>query len=110
MTAQIINIADYLPRPHLRLRWHALASRQWRLVNAADVTEVWATIEPYGDGKRHGRGIFARPTVKATCTHPDLRGGEAPWVMASTVQQAKRRIMGYISAHADGPFIISEAS
>lgn len=79
MTATIIPFPG---AQRARLVWQRRADRAWELVDQAGA--VWATIEPYGDGERHGRGMFALPTVKAIA-------GDY-WCLASCVSQGKRRI------------------
>jgi hypothetical protein len=98
------TIAEVASQP-TRLMWQRIASRHWQLVEVDNPESVWARVEPYGNGQRRGRGMFAQPTAKALCLHPDMpsRHGEQHWSMASTVASAKRDIVEYISRHSNAP-------
>lgn len=85
MTATIIPFPG---AQRARLVWQRRGDRAWHLVDQGGA--VLASIEPYGDGKRCGRGMFALPTVKAIA-------GDY-WCLASCVAQAKQRIAGKIEA------------
>jgi hypothetical protein len=93
--------------PPLRVSWRRIGARHWELVEVDNPHSVWACVEPYGDGVRRGRGMFAQPTAKAFCMRPDMpsRHGGQHWSLASTVAMAKRDIVGYICRHPNAPDI-----
>jgi hypothetical protein len=103
MSAKIISLATFREPTRIRsvLKWERAKPGHWRLADHAGVE--WATVEPYGN-KRGGRGMFALPTCKATCTNEHLNRYRQRdyWVLASNIGQGKARILEYLRWAAAG--------